>query len=53
MLMKVLDYPNLVMLNENSIRAGRKQNLQPEQTPNDPQKQYIVNFHFEIGRAHV
>jgi len=47
MKMKVLDYQMLVMLNESSIRAGRKQNLRPEQMPVDTQKQYIVNFRFD------
>ena len=45
--MKVLDYQRLMMLNESSIRANRKQNLQPEQISNDSNKQYIVNFHFD------
>ena len=45
--MKVLDYERLVKLNESSIGAGRKQNLQPEQIPSDSNKQYIVNFRFE------
>ena len=45
--MKVLDYQNLVRLNESSIRAGRKQNLQPEQMPLDKNRQYIINFHFD------
>ncbi len=47
MKMKILDYQTLVMLNESSIHAGRKQNLRAEQIPADPQRQYIVNFHFE------
>ena len=47
MKMKILDYQTLAMLNESSIRAGRKQNLRPEQIPADPQRQYIVNFHFD------
>ncbi len=45
--MKVLDQQRLMMLNESSIRAKRKQNLPPEQMPSDPQKQYTVNFHFD------
>ncbi len=44
--MKVLDYQTLLMLNENSIRANRKQYLRPEQLPSRGQ-QYIVNFHFD------
>ncbi len=35
------------MLNESSIRAGRKQNLPSEQMPGDSHKQYTVNFHFD------
>ena len=45
--MKVLDYPTLIKLNESSIRAGRKQNLRPEQIPADRGKTYTVNFHFD------
>jgi len=45
--MKILDHKNLVRLNESSIRAGRKQNIQPERTPNGPDGQYIVNFRFD------
>ena len=45
--MKILDQQRLVMLNESSIRVGRKQKLRPEQIPSDPDKQYIVNFHFD------
>jgi hypothetical protein len=45
--MKVLDRERLVRLNESSIRAGRKQNLRPEQIPSNPNGQYIVNFRFE------
>lgn len=45
--MKKLDYPRLLMLNESSLRAGRKQNLPPEQIPSDPHRQYIVNFKFD------
>ncbi len=45
--MKVLDYPMLVKLNESSIRAGRKQNLKPEQMYLDKNRQYIINFHFD------
>jgi len=45
--MKVLDYQQLVMLNESSIRTGRKQNLQPHQLPTDRDHIYIVNFHFD------
>jgi len=45
--MKVLDYESLVKLNESSTRAGRKQNLRPEQIPSDSDGQYIVNFHFD------
>ena len=47
MKMKMLDYQTLVMLNESSIRARRKQNLQLEQMPSDPHKQYAVNFHMD------
>lgn len=45
--MKVLDYQMLMLLNESSIQANRKQNLQPEQTPGNPRRQYTVNFHFD------
>ena len=47
MKMKMLDYQRLMTLNESSIRAGRKQNLQPEQMPSNPHRQYPVNFHME------
>lgn len=49
--MKVLDQRTLVMLNESSIRAGRKQNLRAEQLPSDHRRQYIVNFHFDHKRG--
>lgn len=45
--MKVLDHQNLLLLNESSIQAGRKQNLRPEQLPSDHRQQYIMNFHFD------
>lgn len=45
--MKILDRQRLVMLNDSSIQAGRKQNLPLEQIPIDSDRQYIVNFHFE------
>ncbi|MBI2847559.1 MAG: hypothetical protein HYX83_00125 [Chloroflexi bacterium] len=45
--MKVLDYPMLVRLNESSISAGRKQNLKPEHLPENTERRYIVNFHFD------
>ncbi len=45
--MKILDYQTLVALNKSSIRAGRKQNLKPEQIPSDSSGQYIVNFHLD------
>ena len=45
--MKMLDYQGLMMLNESSIRCGRKQNLQPEQMPSNSHKRYTVNFHFD------
>ncbi len=45
--MKMLDYQRLMMLNESSIRAGRKQNLRPEQMPSDFHRQYIVNFRLD------
>ena len=47
MKMKMFSYRELIKLNESSIRAGRKQNLQPEQIPSDSHKQYAVNFHME------
>jgi len=45
--MKILDHKNLVILNESSIRAGLKHNLQPERIPNHPDGRYIVNFCFD------
>lgn len=45
--MKVLDQQRLLMLNESSIHAGHKQNLQPEQLSDVHRRQYIVNFHFD------
>lgn len=45
--MKVLDYQDLMRLNENSVKAGRKQNLKPEQIPSNPDKKYTINFHFD------
>ncbi len=45
--MKVLDYSSLVRLNESSVRTGRKQNLMPDQMPDDRDRQFIVNFRFE------
>jgi len=45
--LKTLDYQTLVMLNESSLRDGRKQNLPPEQMPSDHNRQYIVNFKFD------
>ena len=45
--MKVLDYPGLLKLNESSLKAARKQNIQPEQLPAERRKQYIVNFHLD------
>ncbi len=47
MKMKMISYRELVKLNESSVRASRKQNLQPEQIPNDPDRQYTVNFKFD------
>lgn len=46
-LMKYLEYKTLVKLNQNSLHAGRKQNMNPEQLSNDTGKKYLVNFHFE------
>jgi hypothetical protein len=45
--MKVLSYQDLIRLNENSINAGRRENLKPEQIPSNPDREYIVNFHFD------
>ena len=45
--MKMFDYQRLMLLNESSIRAGRKQNLRPEQMPSDSPRQYMVNFKFD------
>ena len=45
--MKMLSYQMLKMLNESSIRSGRKQNLSPEQMPGDTNRQYIINFKFD------
>ena len=44
--MKVLSYYDLIRLNESSIRADRRENLKPEQIPSNPDREYIVNFHF-------
>ncbi|MBI4180373.1 MAG: hypothetical protein HY528_00395 [Chloroflexi bacterium] len=46
-MMKKLDYPGLIKLNESSRQAGRKQHLLPEQIPGDPERQYVVNFKFD------
>ena len=35
------------MLNGSSLLVGRKQNLRPDQIPNDPNRQYTVNFKFD------
>lgn len=45
--MKVMDYRALVALNQSSVRAGRRQNLKPEQLPQDGGKRFVVNFHFD------
>ncbi len=45
--MKVIDHQRLVALNQSSIRAGRKQNLQADQMPAYSGKRFIVNFHFD------
>jgi hypothetical protein len=45
--MKVLSYEDLIRLNENSIKAERRQNLKPEQIPLRPDREYIVNFRFD------
>ena len=47
MKIKIVDHQRLIMLNESSIQASRKQNLRPEQIPNVPHKQYTVNFKFD------
>jgi hypothetical protein len=47
MKMKIIGYETLVMLNQSSIHAGRKQNLRVEQIAAEPQRQYTVNFHFD------
>ena len=49
--MKVLDHETLLRLNESSIRVGRRQNIGPEQMPDRPRRQYIVNFRFEHRRG--
>lgn len=45
--MKIVSYKELVSLNESSIRAKRSQNLRPEQLPQDKDRTYIINFHFD------
>jgi hypothetical protein len=45
--MKVLSYNDLIRLNESSIKAGRRENLKPEQIPSNHDREYIVNFHFD------
>ncbi len=45
--MKILDRAGLLRLNENSLRAQRKQNLKTEQIPDDSRRRFIVNFHFD------
>ncbi len=45
-LMKYLDHPTMLRLNESSRDAGRKQSLSTELMPSDRDRRYIVNFHF-------
>ena len=45
--MKVIDYPLLLKLNENSEKAGRSQHISPDQLPVDKQKPFIINFYFD------
>ena len=43
--MKVLDRARLMALNQSSIKAGRKQNLNPSDIPANRER-FVVNFHF-------
>ena len=45
--MKVLDHSRLLKLNESSLRAGRKQNIAPEQLGPESRRQFIVNYHVD------
>ncbi len=45
MRIKILDYQRLLMLNESSIRASRRQNLASDRMPSELQGPYLVNFH--------
>ena len=47
MKLRILDLQRLLSLNESSLKAGRKQNLRPDQLPDDPQRQYTINFKFD------
>ena len=47
MKLKILDLQRLLSLNESSLKAGRKQNLRPDQLPDDPYRQYTINFKFD------
>ncbi len=42
MKMKVFDHEALLTLNERSIKAGRSQNLRPEQLPAKPEERFWV-----------
>lgn len=48
--MKQLDYRLLVMLNESSMRSGRRQNLRPDRMPDESHAPYLVNFHLAQER---
>lgn len=45
MKMKVIDHAILSALNENSIQAGRSQNLRPGRISGKPQGRYWINEH--------
>ena len=48
--MKILDHEALLTLNESSLKAGRGQNLKPQQIPAKPQPRYWVNDHLPRER---
>jgi hypothetical protein len=50
MKMMVFDHEMLMELNESSVRAGRNQNLRPDQLPPEPQDRYWINAHLDRER---
>jgi hypothetical protein len=45
--MKVVNYAELISLNQSSLLAKRNQNINSEQLPVDKTREYIINFHFD------